>query len=75
MTNMDTIRASYEADLALVEDSKMLGDFWTKYLSKSGEIQKLMGRIKNNKRTGFNCKINPFFKTVFGINRSGGIVR
>ena len=47
MTNMDTIRASYEADLALVEDSKMLGDFWTKYLSKSGEIQKLMGGIKS----------------------------
>ena len=47
MTNMDTIRAEYEAELALVEDSKQLGEFWTKYLSKSGQIQKLMGGIKS----------------------------
>ena len=47
MTNMDTIRAEFQAELALVENAAQLGDFWTKYLSKSGQIQKLMGGIKS----------------------------
>lgn len=47
MGNMDTIRSEYQAELNLVEDAKQLGEFWTKYLSKSGQIQKLMGGIKN----------------------------
>lgn len=47
MTNMDTIRSEFQAELALVEDAKQLSDFWTKYLSKSGQIQKLMGGIKS----------------------------
>ena len=47
MTNMDTIRSEFQAELALVEDAKQLSEFWTKFLSKSGQIQKLMGGIKS----------------------------
>ena len=47
MVNMDTIKSEYQAELVLVEDAKQLGEFWTKYLSKSGQIQKLMGGIKS----------------------------
>ena len=44
--NMDEIRASYLAELASIEDGKQLAAFWTKYLSKGGVIQGLMGGIK-----------------------------
>ena len=44
---MDAIRAQYQEELALVKDAKQLSEFWAKYLSKAGEIQKLMGNIKN----------------------------
>jgi len=45
--NMDEIRVDYQAELAQVEDAKQLGDFWAKYLGKSGKIQGLMAGIKN----------------------------
>ncbi len=45
--NMEAMKAEYEAALALVEDGKQLADFWAKYFGKGGEIQKLMGGIKN----------------------------
>ena len=45
--NMDEIKAVYLADLEVVEDAKQLADFWTKYLGKGGEVQKLMNGIKN----------------------------
>ena len=45
--SMETIKTECQAELAQVQDAKQLADFWTKYLSKSGEVQKLMGRIKN----------------------------
>ncbi len=45
--NMEAMKAEYEAALALVEDAKQLADFWAKYFGKGGEIQKLMGGIKN----------------------------
>lgn len=45
--NMDEIRVDYQAELALVEDAKQLGDFWAKYLGKSGKIQGLMAGIKS----------------------------
>ncbi len=45
--SMETIKTECQAELAQVQDAKQLADFWTKYLSKSGEVQKLMGGIKN----------------------------
>ena len=45
--SMETIKTECQAELNLVEDAKQLADFWTKYLSKTGEVQKLMGGIKN----------------------------
>ena len=45
--SMETIKTECQVELAQVQDAKQLADFWTKYLSKSGEVQKLMGGIKN----------------------------
>lgn len=45
--NMDAIKNEYQAELALVQDAKQLGEFWTKYLHKTGKIQGLMSGIKN----------------------------
>ena len=45
--NMDAIRAEFQEELVLVEDAKQLSAFWTKYLSKNGQIQGLMAGIKN----------------------------
>ena len=45
--NMDAIKTEYQAELASVENSKQLGEFWAKYLGKSGKIQGLMAGIKN----------------------------
>ena len=45
--NMDAIKTEYQAELALVENSKQLGEFWAKYLGKGGKIQGLMGAIKS----------------------------
>ena len=45
--SMETIKMECQAELNLVEDAKQLADFWAKYLSKNGEVQKLMGGIKN----------------------------
>ena len=45
--NMEAIKSEYQAELALVENSKQLGDFWAKYLGKSGKIQGLMAGIKS----------------------------
>jgi phenylalanyl-tRNA synthetase alpha chain len=45
--NMDEIRVEYQAELAAVEDAKQLSAFWTKFLSKGGVIQGLMGGIKS----------------------------
>ncbi len=44
---MEEIKSTYPAELECIEDAKTLADFWTKYLGKGGEIQKLMGGIKN----------------------------
>lgn len=45
--SMETIKAEYLADLEVITDAKALADFWAKYLGKGGEVQKLMGGIKN----------------------------
>ena len=45
--NMDAIKTEYQEELALVENSKQLGDFWAKFLGKGGKIQGLMGGIKS----------------------------
>ena len=45
--SMETIKTECQAELNLVEDAKQLADFWAKYLSKNGEVQKLMSGIKN----------------------------
>ena len=45
--SMETIKLECQEALALVQDAKQLADFWTKYLSKGGEVQKLMSGIKN----------------------------
>ncbi len=45
--NMDSIKAEYQSELGLIEDAKQLAVFWSKYLGKGGEIQKLMNGIKN----------------------------
>ena len=45
--SMETIKTEYLAELNVITDAKQLADFWAKYLGKGGEIQKLMGGIKN----------------------------
>ena len=45
--SMETIKTEYQSELALVEDAKQLSAFWTKYLGKGGQVQKLMEGIKN----------------------------
>ena len=45
--SMETIKIQCQEELKLVENAKALGDFWAKYLGKGGEVQKLMGGIKN----------------------------
>ncbi len=45
--SMETIKTECQEALALVQDAKQLSDFWAKYLGKGGEVQKLMGGIKN----------------------------
>ena len=48
--SMETFKTDWELcreELALVQDAKQLGDFWTKYLGKGGVVQKLMSGIKN----------------------------
>ena len=45
--SMETIKTEYLAELEVITDAKQLADFWAKYLGKGGEIQKLMGGIKN----------------------------
>ncbi len=44
---METIKTEYLAELEVITDAKQLADFWAKYLGKGGEVQKLMGGIKN----------------------------
>jgi len=44
---MEEIKLTYPAELESIQDAKTLADFWMKYLGKGGEIQKLMGGIKN----------------------------
>ena len=44
---MEEIKSTYPAELEVINDAKTLADFWMKYLGKGGEIQKLMGGIKN----------------------------
>ena len=45
--SMETIKTDYLAELEVITDAKQLADFWAKYLGKGGEVQKLMGGIKN----------------------------
>ena len=45
--SMETIKTEYLAELETIADAKQLADFWAKYLGKGGEVQKLMGGIKN----------------------------
>ena len=45
--SMETIKTDYLAELEASTDAKQLADFWAKYLGKGGEVQKLMGGIKN----------------------------
>lgn len=45
--NMEEMKAAYPAELNAIDDAKQLADFWMRYLGKGGEIQKLMGGIKN----------------------------
>lgn len=45
--NMEAMKSEFQAELKLVEDAKQLSAFWTKYMGKGGEIQKLMNGIKD----------------------------
>lgn len=45
--NMEAMKSEFQAELKLVEDAKQLSVFWTKYMGKGGEIQKLMNGIKD----------------------------
>ena len=59
--NMEAMKAEFEEALALVEDAKQLGDFWAKYFGKGGEIQKLMGGIKqvpNEEKKAYGQAVN-----------------
>ena len=59
--NMDTIKTEFQSDLNLVEDAKQLAAFWTKYFGKGGEIQKLMGGIKqvpNEEKKAYGQAVN-----------------
>ena len=68
--NMDAIKAEYQSELVLVEDAKQLADFWTKYLGKSGEIQKLMGGIKkvpNEEKKAYGQAVNEIKNWAQGL--------
>lgn len=59
--NMEAMKAEFKEALALVEDAKQLGDFWAKYFGKGGEIQKLMGGIKqvpNEEKKAYGQAVN-----------------
>ena len=59
--NMEAIKAEIQEALALVEDAKQLADFWAKYFSKGGEIQKLMAGIKkvpNEEKKAYGQAVN-----------------
>ncbi len=68
--SMETIKTECQAELALVQDAKQLADFWTKYLSKSGEVQKLMGGIKNvpnEEKKAYGQAVNEVKNWVQGL--------
>lgn len=59
--SMETIKIQCQEELKLVEDAKQLGDFWTKYLGKGGEVQKLMSGIKsvpNEEKKAYGQAVN-----------------
>ncbi len=58
---MEEIKAVFLAELKQVEHSEQLSAFWTKFLGKSGEVQKLMGGIKNvpkEEKKDYGKKVN-----------------
>ena len=68
--SMETIKTECQAELAQVQDAKQLADFWTKYLSKSGEVQKLMGGIKNvpnEEKKAYGQAVNEIKNWVQGL--------
>ena len=67
---METIKMECQAELNLVEDAKQLADFWAKYLSKNGEVQKLMGAIKNvpkEEKKAYGQAVNEIKNWVQGL--------
>ena len=68
--SMETIKMECQAELNLVEDAKQLADFWAKYLSKNGEVQKLMGAIKNvpkEEKKAYGQAVNEIKNWVQGL--------
>ena len=68
--SMETIKLECQEELALVQDAKQLADFWTKYLSKGGEVQKLMSGIKNvpnEEKKAYGQAVNEVKNWVQGL--------
>ena len=59
--NMEAIKAGIQEALAAVENADQLAQFWAKYFGKGGEIQKLMGGIKqvpNEEKKAYGQAVN-----------------
>jgi len=68
--SMETIKAECQVELNVVENAEQLAAFWTKYLSKGGEVQKLMSGIKNvpnEEKKAYGQAVNEVKNWVQGL--------
>ena len=68
--SMKTIKTECQAELSVVENADQLAAFWAKYLGKGGEVQKLMGGIKNvpnEEKKAYGQAVNEVKNWVQGL--------
>ena len=68
--SMETIKTECQAELVAVENADQLSAFWTKYLGKGGEVQKLMNGIKNvpnEEKKAYGQAVNEVKNWVQGL--------
>ncbi len=68
--SMETIKTECQAELVAVENAEQLSAFWTKYLGKGGEVQKLMNGIKNvpnEEKKAYGQAVNEVKNWVQGL--------
>ena len=68
--SMETIKTECQAELSAVANGEQLSAFWTKYLGKGGEVQKLMNGIKNvpnEEKKAYGQAVNEVKNWVQGL--------